>query len=371
MNPFPRILALIKKELHAILRDPKSRKIVILPVLIQGLILPLAATLEVKNATLAVRNEDGGAASVELVQRIGAGSAFTHVLAVTDEGEVARALDGQDALAVVEFPPDFTKRVESGEPAPIGVWLDGRRSNSGQIAAAYITEIAAGYFAERAAAKGLPPRAEPPVVRHRYNPNLDHTWFVMPCIVAIILTISSLILTALSVAREREQGTFEQLLVSPLSPGMIMVGKAASALLVGMAQCTAVILLAVFLYGVPLHGSLALLYAAATLYFITLAGFGLLISSVCSTQQQAFLGAFAFMMPAILLSGFAAPVENMPEWIQVLNLANPIRHYIVILKGIFLKDASALFVLRHAMPLMAIAACTMTLAAVFFRRRMG
>ncbi len=371
MNTLLRLLALIKKELYAILSDPKSRKIVVLPVLIQGVILPLAATLEVKNAALGVRNEDAGGASVELVQRLGASAAFTRIIPLRDEREVASALDAQEALAVVGFPADFSKRLDTMDPAPIQVLLDGRRSNSGQIAAAYIAEISAGYFAERAGAKGVRGGVEPPVVSHRYNPNLDYTWFVLPSIVAIILTVSSLILTGLSVAREREQGTYEQLLVSPLTPGMIMVGKGASAFVVGMAQSTVVILLAVFVYGVPMHGSLALLYAAAALYFVTLAGFGLLISSVCMTQQQAFLGAFAFMMPAILLSGFATPVENMPEWLQFLNEANPIRHYIVILRGIFLKDASAAFVLRHAAPLFLIAACTITLASVFFRRRMG
>ena len=371
MNTLLRLLALIKKELHATLSDPKSRKIVVLPVLVEGLILPLAATLEVKNATLAILNEDAGGASVELVQRLSATSAFTRVVPVHDERAAAEALDSQEALAVVRFPQDYSKRVEAGAPASLQLLVDGRRSNSGQIAAAYIGEIAAGYFEERAKAKGAGMAAPAPVVRHRYNPNLDYTWFVLPGIVGIILCVSSLILTALSVAREREHGTFEQLLVSPLTPGMIMTGKAASAMIVGLAQATAVILLAIFLYGVPIHGSFALLYAASALYFVALAGVGLLLSSVCATQQQAFLGAFAFMMPAILLSGFAAPVENMPEWMQALDWLNPIRHFLVVVKSIFLKDASAGFVAWKCLPLAAIAVCTITLASVFFRRRIG
>ena len=370
MNILHRILALIRKELQSILADPQSRVLVIMPVILQVLLFPLAATLEVKNNTLAIFNEDGGQASVELVQRFAQAAAFTEVLHLTGAAQISATLDAQKAIAVVRFPPDFSRKVTAGIPAPLQMLLDGRRSNSSQIAASYIQEITINFLVERTGASGFKAPSEL-IVRHRYNPNLNYRWFILPCLVAIILTISALILTALSVAREREQGTFEQLLVSPLTPEMIMLGKAAAVLLVGLFQATIIILAAIFVYKIPLSGSLPLIYASAILYFMALVGVGLFISALCATQQQAFLGAFSFMMPAILLSGFTAPVENMPQWLQKAIWINPIQHYIIIVKSIYLKDVSLGFVLENCIPLVIIALVTLTAALVLFRRRFG
>lgn len=365
-----RILALIRKELQILLADPQSRQLVIIPVIVQALLFPLAATLEVKNTTLAVLNEDAGQVSTEIIQRLSRAEAFTRVLHLHAAGQIAPVLDTQQAIAIVRFPQDFSRLAAQGQNPPLQILLDGRSSNSAQIVAGYIQEIAAGYFSERAVAAGASPLPEV-VVRHRYNPNLEYRWFILPSLVAVILTVSALILTALSVAREREQGTFEQLLVSPLTPEMIMAGKAAAVLLAGIAQATIIIAAAVFVYGVPLSGSLALIYASAVLYFLALAGIGLFISAICSTQQQAFLGAFSFIMPAILLSGFASPVENMPQWLQTITWLNPIRHFMVIVKSVFLKDAPGMFVLENCVPLVLIAVITLTAAVIIFRRRFG
>jgi ABC-2 type transport system permease protein len=370
MTWLTRILALIRKELQILLADPQSRKLVVIPVVLQVILFPLAATLEVKNNTLAILDEDGGAASTELSQRFARARAFTGVIHLTGADQIAGALDGQRAIAVVRFGPDFSRQAAAGLPAPMQILLDGRRSNSSQIAASYIQDITTAYFNERGQAAGRPPDSEV-IVRHRYNPNLEYQWFILPSLVAIILTVSALILTALSVAREREHGTFEQLLVSPLTPEMIMLGKAAAVLLVGLFQASVIIAAAVFVYGVPLSGSLALIYLSAVMYFLALVGVGLFISAICSTQQQAFLGAFAFIMPAILLSGYASPVENMPQWLQTATWINPIRHFMVIVKSIFLKDASIGFVLESAIPLAIIAAVTLSVAVVIFRRRLG
>lgn len=370
MNTLLRILTLIRKELQVTLGDPQGRKLVILPVLLQSLLFPLAVTLEVKNNTLAILDEDNGRASHEIVQRLSRASAFTDIITLRSEESVTATIDSQGALAVVRFPADFSRCVARGETAPVQILLDGRRSNSSQIAASYIQTVVQDWFTERAVAAGSPPASEI-VVRNRYNPNLDYPWFVLPSLVAVLLTISALILTALSVAREREQGTFDQLLVSPLTPWMIMLGKALAALVIGLGQISLLMIVAVFVFHVPFTGSLALLYVSAVLYFASLAGVGLLISAMCSTQQQAFLGAFAFMMPAVLLSGFASPVENMPGWLQTLTYANPIRHFIVISKSIFLKAAPADYVLLQAVPLAIIAMVTVSIALLRYRRRFG
>jgi ABC-2 type transport system permease protein len=365
-----RIRALVIKEIQALLGDPQSLRALIAPVVLQVALFPLAATLEVKNNTLAIFNEDTGPDSIELTQRLARAKAFTKVLYLHSENEVRETIDNQKALVVVRFASDFSRRVANEQSATVQGLLDGRRSNSSQIAFGYIQEIVRDYSNERGIAYGKVAPSEV-IVRSRFNPNLDYTYFILPCLVAIILTVTTLIVTALSLAREREQGTFDQLLVSPLTPEMILLGKAIPAVIVALTQATIIMLAAVFIYRIPFEGSLALLYGSACFYIFSLIGFGLLISSVCATQQQAFLGVFCFIMPAILLSGFVAPVENMPHWLQIGTLINPLRHFIVIAKGIFLKDLSLSFVAQSILPLILITAVTLSASIVMFRRRVA
>jgi len=234
----------------------------------------------------------------------------------------------------------------------------------------YVESIIQSYNNERLVAEGQVAPSEI-ILRHWFNPNLNYKFFVLPSLVAMITTISVLIVTSLSIAREREQGTFDQLLVSPLTPGMIMVGKTVPAVIVALIQGTIILLAAVILYRVPFEGSLLLLYLSIFFYAIAVSGIGLLISSVCETQQQAFLGVFTFMMPAVMLSGYAAPIDNMPEWLQVITEANPLRHLIVIVKSIFLKGSSTEFVLDHVWPLLLIALITNIAANWMFRRKIA
>ncbi len=357
--------------MQALLRDSQSRRLLIMPVILQLFLFPFAATLEVKNTTLAIFNQDMGRHSIELIQRFAQAKAFKKTIAVRSEAEMHRVIDLQEAVAVLRFPEDFLRRIEAQSAPKIQAIVDGRRSNSGQVAIGYLQEIVQTYQRERmlAAAPLRSPPASEVVVRHWFNPNLNDTWSIVPSLVAIITTISTLIVTAMSVAREREQGTFEQLLVSPLTPGMIMLGKAVPALFVASAQATIILLGGIFAYRIPFQGSLLLLYGSMIFYIIALAGFGLFNSSICATQQQAFLGVFSFMMPAVLLSGFVSPVENMPGWLQALTWFDPLRHFIIIVKGVFLKDMGTAAVASHTWPLLVIAALTLTVAHVVFRRR--
>ncbi len=365
-----RIATLIVKELQALLRDRQSRTLLIAPVVLQLAIFPFAATLEVKNNALAIFNQDDGAESIELIQRLSRAQAFTRMLYVHTEDELRRTVDRQDALVVLRFSPEFSRSIAAGQPAQIQAILDGRRSNSAQIALGYVRQILQSYSDSRNRSQGRAAKSEL-IVRHWFNPNLDYVRHIVPSLVAIITTISTLIVTSLSVAREREQGTFDQLLVSPLTPGMIMVGKTVPALIVAASQATIILCAGVFVYRIPFQGSLALLYCSMFFYILALAGFGLLISSICATQQQAFLGVFSFMMPAVLLSGFPSPVENMPQWLQYLNWFNPLRHFIIIVKGVFLKDLGVQALLHPLWPLMVIACITLGTANWMFRRRLG
>ncbi|MBB5350990.1 ABC-2 type transport system permease protein [Haloferula luteola] len=368
MSFFHRIHALIRKELQALLGDPSSRTLLFLPVIMQTLLFPFAATLDVENASLAIFNRDTGPESLELVQRFAASPAFSTVLSLNSEAEVETAIDTHHALLAVNIPADFSRKLARGEASPLQVVLDGRRSNGAQIALSYLQGITQEFTLDRldAAGRTLPSTV---VTRFRYNPNLNYRHFILPNLIAIITTIGALIVTALSVAREREQGTFDQLLVSPLTPEMIMIGKAVPAMIVGFFQATLILCAAVFIYHVPFRGNLLLLYAGMFLYSLSLVGVGLFISSLCSTQQQAFLGAFSFMMPAIMLSGFAAPVENMPRWLQIADMANPVRHFVEVVKGVFLKDTSFHHVLADVIPLIGIAFVTLSAASILFRQR--
>ncbi|HXY06054.1 MAG TPA: ABC transporter permease [Burkholderiaceae bacterium] len=359
-----RLLTLIRKELLAQLRDPRSRRLLIMPILLQLLVFPFAATMEVKNNVLAVHNLDSGSASTELLQRFAQTRAFPQMVFLNSDAQVRTAVDEQQAMLVLQIPSDFSRNLATGGPAQLQAIIDGRRSNAAQVAFGYVQTIVDGFAAERGGR--IPSRLE---ARNWFNPNLDSKWFLLPSLVAVITTLGCLIVTAMSVAREREQGTFEQLLVSPLTPAVIMVGKAVPALLIAVVQASIILSAAVFAYRIPFQGVVALLYLAIVMYGLALVGIGLLISSVSATQQQAFLGVFGFVMPAILLSGFISPIENMPEPLRSATWINPVRHFLVIARGLYLKGFDAQLVWTNAWPLLVIALLTLSLAYVFFKRR--
>ncbi len=367
---FQRIRFLVIKELLAVWRDPRSRTILIVPPIIQMLVFTFAATQEVRDVPIAVLNEDGGVVGRDLIARLEGSPNFARVVRLRSDAEVAPAIDSLRALMVVRLGSDFSRRIAAGQPAPVQLILDGRRSNAAQLVAGYAGDIVARYEAELAATRRGPTAASTLVPRVWFNPNLDSKWSTVPALVAILSTLLGLMITGLSVARERELGTFDQLLVSPLSPTEILIGKSIPALLIGVAEASGMVLVGVFVIGVPFRGSISLLYLSMIVYLAALIGVGLMVSSLARTQQQAILYAFMFMVPAMLLSGFATPIENMPGWLQTLTLANPVRHFIAILKGLFLKDLPAAEVLRRLGPLLAIAATTLTTAAWMFRRRM-
>ncbi|MFM4703902.1 ABC transporter permease [Aeromonas bivalvium] len=359
-----RLWWLIRKELQALMGNTQGRFLLIMPVLLQTALFPFAATLEVTGNTLAIYDQDGGAQSRELIERLTHMPAFTTVMPVAGEAGMTDAITGQQALIGLIIPQDFSRRLARGDTAKVQLIIDGRRSNGGQVAAGYINQVIARWQSE---GKGLPTLT----VRHLYNPNIEFSWHILPSLVAIITTIGCLIVTALSVAREREEGTFDQLLVSPLTAGWIMAGKAVPGILVAVGQGTIVALAARFLYQVPFGGSTTLLMAGMVCYGLALAGIGLFVSSLCSTQQQAFLGVFSFMVPAVILSGYVSPIENMPLLFQWLAAVDPLSHFILLLKGVFLKDLGWSAAWPLLWPLLAIAGVSLSLALAMFRRHIA
>ncbi|MEZ5934893.1 MAG: ABC transporter permease [Alphaproteobacteria bacterium] len=365
-----RLKALIVKELLAILRDPKGRIVLIGPPILQLLIFSFAATLEVSNVDIAYIDRDTGRWGTELIRRIDASSTFREITPLTGMAEARTLLDERDVLAVVRIDQDFSRRIEARRPAQVQILLDGRRSNAAQIVAGYLERIIADLASETPGGKLAASPSETVVVQNWFNPNLTYTWFTVPGLIAVISLLIGLIVTSLSVARERELGTFDQLMVSPLRTHEILIGKTVPPLLIGLFHATLYVLAAIFIFQVPLRGSLFLLYPSLVFYLAAVIGVGLFISSLSATQQQAILGAFLFAAPAVLLSGFATPIDNMPAWLQPLTMLNPLRHFLVVARGVFLKDLPAGEVLADTIPLILIAIATLTAAAWLFRRRM-
>jgi ABC-2 type transport system permease protein len=366
-----RIRSLIVKELLAVWRDPKGRFVLLVPPVIQMLIFSYAATQEVRKVRIAVLNQDLGIAARDLVARFEGSPNFREVVHLKSDAEIGRMIDARSVLMVIHIREDFSRTISAGRQASVQLVLDGRSSNSSQILSGYAKQIVSGYNDELRQARPAPRQASVVVARAWFNPNLDALWSTVPSLVGILVALEGLMVTGLSVARERELGTFDQLLVSPLGPGEIVIGKTAAGFLVGIAEGTLMINVAVFFFRIPLTGSVVVLYASMAVYLLALLGIGLFISSLASTQQQAILGTFSFMVPMMLLSGFASPIENMPDWLQYLTLANPVRHFTVIVKGVFLKEMPFGDVLKSFWPLVLIAGATLTGSIRLFRRRAG
>ncbi|MFQ5348313.1 MAG: ABC transporter permease [Rhodothalassiaceae bacterium] len=364
-----RIRTLVIKEFLAVLRDKRSRLVLVGPPLFQLLIFALAATLDVKNVAIAILDKDGGPAAIELALRIAGAPAFSHIEMVHSEAELGEAIDRQEAIAAIHIDRRFSRDVLAGRPATVQVILDGRRSNAAQIVLGYIQTILSDFSDELAARRGLP-RPAVTIARNWFNPNLIYSWFTVPGLVAILTMLIGFMVTALSVARERELGTFDQLLVSPLSPFEILVGKMLPATVIGIAEGSFMLVMAITVFAIPLTGHVLLLYFALFVFVLSVVGLGLFVSSLAMTQQQAILGGFVVLSPSVLLSGFATPVENMPSWLQTLTMANPLRHMIVISRGVFLKDMPFEAMLPSLWPMAVIGAVTLLAAGLLFRARL-
>jgi len=363
-----RLVAQIVKELLSLLRDPRSRFVLIVPPLAQLFVFSFAATLDVTNVTIAVLNEDSGRWSREMIQRV-EGANFVGALIYVDSPEqLTSMVDRREAIAAIRFAADFSRDVGAGRPALAQVILDGRRANSSQITLGYLNAIASGIGAELEATAG---RGPPDIaVRHWFNPNLIYRWFIVPSLSGMLAMLISLIVTALSIARERELGTFEQLLVSPAQSIEIVIGKTVPALLIGTLLGCVMISAGVFAFDIPFTGSVPLLFGSLVLFILSMVGIGLMVSSICQTQQQAILGTFSVAVPIVLISGFTTPVENMPAWLQLIAQASPLKYYLIIVRGTFLKALPAADIFANAWPMALIALVTLSSAIVIVRRNL-
>jgi ABC-2 type transport system permease protein len=373
---FQRIWFLVRREFLAIWKDKRSRTVLILPPIIQLFVFSYAATFDVKNAKLGILNEDMGPASRELVARFSASEAFDPVALLTTGREIAPLIENERAVAVLRIGPTFSRDLMNGgngAAAPsIQFIVDGRHSNTALIASGYVNGIIEDFSRAHAVSlPGITPQVMPRLVSHAwFNPNFESRWFIISGLVATLTMIVAAITTALSVARERELGTFEQLLVTPLRPLEILIGKMLPPAVLGLLEGILLALIGVFIFNVPLRGDWLLLVSSLGIFLLSITSLGLMVSSLTATQQQAMIAAFCFLMPAIILSGFATPIENMPEWLQTITYLNPLRYMLVISRGIFLQDMTAGIVLANIWPMALIGAVTASAAAWLFRNRL-
>lgn len=365
-----RILSLIFKEMLAMWRDKKSRIVMIVPPIMQLFIFAFAATLDVKNVPIGILNRDNGKQGFELVQRFYGSPVFNKVVFLKSVEEVAPFIDNMKGVMVISLDEQFSKNLTAGREANIQLILDGRKSNTAQIVAGYASSIIQTFNHDFATRAQISQQNTQIIPRNWFNPNLLYYWYNIPSLSGIITMLVGLLVTALSVAREREMGTFDQLLVSPATPFEILVGKTIPAVIIGMAEGTIIISVGVFIFDIPFTGSILLLYMAMFVFVMAISGVGLFISSLSNTQQQAVLGSFLFMSPSVLLSGFATPIENMPIWLQPVTFLIPLRYYLIVAKGIFLKNMPADIVFENVWPMAIIAIFTLGCASWFFKRRL-
>jgi ABC-2 type transport system permease protein len=370
MNAASRIFALTVKELLSILKDKRARFVLIAPPLVQLLVFSYAASFDLNHIALAVYNEDRGGESRALAAHISGSPHFDLKYELDSDRQIAPLIDNRDVLMVLHIGPRFSEALKSDKPAPVQVILDGRNSNTALLALGYVRSIVSDFNEARAGREGLPPPPAVLRVRPWFNQNLLSRWFIVPGIVALLTLVVTTTVTGLSVAREREAGTFDQLLVTPLKPVEILIGKSLPGVLVGLVEGSFILVVAVYWFEVPLRGSLVALYLGMLLFLLSAVGIGLMISSLAATQQQGILGAFLFLVPSVILSGFATPIANMPEAVQYLTLLNPLRYFLRVLRGVFLEGNGVALLTDQYWPMAVIAVVTLTLAAWLFRHRM-
>ena len=379
-----RIKSMIRKEFIQVLRDPRMRVILFIPPMMQLIVFGYAANTDIRNIRLAVYDLDRTPESRELISRFSSSGYFRITAQAANPGDIRRWIDKGTVSAALQINQDFARKLRQRTGATVQIIVDGTDSNTASVVMSYAQRIVAEYsrlvLLERFNKfPDLPDRIKRPFFqsggieiqsRAFFNPNLESRNFYVPGIIALLIMLVTLILTCMAIVREREIGTMEQIVVSPIRPVELILGKTIPFAIVGYIDVALVTFVGVFLFDVPIRGSLLLLFFAATLYLLSSLGIGLFISTISRTQQQAMMSMFFFFVPAILLSGFIFPIANMPEVIQYLTYLNPLRYFLIIIRGIFLKG-NGFDILWPQMAALAILGSTVfTFSSLRFRKRL-
>ena len=370
-----RVWRIVWKEALIAAGSHKMRVVLIAPPILQTIIFAFALSMDVQNVKIGVCNRDAGAEGAAFLKAFFVKPIFKEVVYYFSDDEIKVAIERREIFAAAIIPSDFSQKILSGdEAAEIQLLLDGRRANAAAILGGYVSRIAQTYGAvvarERVDVRSTPASVSGLTVRRWFNPNLLSRQAFLPCLICLLATTVAMIVSALSIARERETGTFEQLLVAPESPFEIVLGKTISAVM--LATCSTLLVTALVVWGfkIPLQGPFWLMFATMLLYLISVVSVGLMISAASATQQQATLGMFLFLPPAIMLSGFATPIENMPSWLQCVTIFNPVRWEMSLMRGLFLRDMSVEAIVPHVVPLVVVAILSFCASCYMFKRRM-
>ena len=373
-----RILTLLRKEFRSVLRDPRMRLVIFgLPV-IQTMIFGYAVTLDVRHVPLAIVDRDNTVASRELVTRFTGSAYFDEVARTFDDDEARALIDSTRAAAVLQIDAGFERRLHAGQPAPVQLIVDGADSNTARYVVNYASIIAAtaGNATTldqtlRLAGRILPVGSVDLQPRAWFNADLESRHFYVPGIISLLVMLISLMLTSMAIVREKEVGTIEQVMVTPIRPIEFILGKTAPFAVIGFIDVALVSAVALFWFKIPFRGSFALLLGGVALFLLSTLGIGLFISTVSRTQQQAMMTTFFFFFPAMLFSGFIFPIANMPEFFQWLSLVNPLRYILVIIRGVFLKGVGFDVLWHQYAALAALGLCVLAIAVSRFRKTLA
>ncbi len=361
-----RVKQLVLKELRQMFRDPRMARVIFIAPIIQLVVFGYAVNTDVRHTPVIVLDQDQTRTSRDLLSTLTAAGYFRIVARASRPADLRVALDHGRAVLALNIPPGFARDLRRGE-ARVQILVDGTSSNTANVAQGYAASMVQAWGRERTGAGERPGIVLQP--RVWYNPALESRVYNVPAVAGVIIMLMCLLLTALSVVREREMGTLEQLMVSPLRPAELILGKTVPVALVGLVDLALITSVALLWFGIPFRGSAALLLVASATFIVAGLGMGLLISTISSTQQEAFMTMFLVFLPMMLFSGFMFPVSSMPRAIQWLTLANPLRYFLEIIRSIFLKGAGLPVLWPRLLVLALMAGGLLTLASLRFRKR--
>ncbi len=375
---FERVRQMLIKELILVLRDPRMRAVTFIIPCIQMLVIGYAVTTDVKQVSTAVQDLDNTPASRELVHRFLSSDYFRLTARVVDDSQAQRLVDRGDVTLVLSIHSGFSEDLHAGRTAQFQLILDGTDSNTAGIVLGYANRIVRDYstqlqqvrFQRQLGAVRQTPQVELQT-RAWFNENLESRWFYVPGVIVIVVSLVTLLLTSMAVVREKEIGTIEQIMVTPMTSLEFVLGKTVPFALIGFMDVILVTLVGVFWFGVPIRGSLWLLLFSTGLYLLTALGIGLLISTISRTQQQAMMSSFFFFFPAMMLSGFVFPIENMPQVVQWLTYLNPMRYFLIVIRGIFLKGIGMNILWPELAALAVIGVVTLWLVSTRFHKTLA
>ncbi len=360
---------MVIKEFIHIFRDKRMKAIVFVIPLLQTLVFGYAVTTDVSNIPTAVYDLDRSPESRELTRRF-ASSGYFAILHRPESGEALRdLLDRGMVTTAIQINHGFSSDVRRHIPAAVQVILDGTDSNTATVAMNYAARIIQKYSQDAVSGAGPPPALDVRTLAW-YNPELKSKNYNVPGVIAMVIMLTSLLLTSMAVVREREVGTMEQLMVTPLTPAEFILGKTIPFACIAFFEMVLVTVFAVLTFHIPIKGQLALLPLSTAIYLLSVLGIGLFISTIAGTLQQALMATFLFYMPAVLLSGFMFPIENMPAFFQYATYLNPLRYFLVIIRGIFLKGNGLSILWPHLAALLALGLVVITISSLRFRKRL-